>query len=449
MNKNVLFIFFILISTSLFAQKILTLEESIKIALQRNSNLIKSQNSLTYRDAVIKSNYGNLLPDLGVRGNWNWQRISDKGGQKQIDFFGIERITEATQTDNRNYSLSAGGSVILFDGLANYARISQSKDEYESAELNLMKLKQDIVLTTTNLFYAVISTKELVKVREDNLAFNQKLLETIEERNRLGSVAVADVYTQQVSVGNAQLLLIQSENAYESSKNNFLNYLALDIFDDYELADPMVEISEEDDKDLLEHDSKLELLVANALDNRYDYKSQKLTLSAAEKGKTISQSGLFPSLSGNYSYSTSGIKPDKLFDRGIYSVGLSLNIPIFSNWNTEASMQFAEVNKLNEMENLSVLERTIKIEVKNSYLDLLASKKQLEVSRSNIIAAKENRRVNNERYNLGSGTILDVLQSDKNYTQALTDNISAKFEYYTNRDKLLNALGRLDFNKYQ
>ena len=73
----------------------------------------------------------------------------------------------------------------------------------------------------------------------------------------------------------------------------------------------------------------------------------------------------------------------------------------------------------------------------------------MEVTNSNIIAAKENRRVNNERYNLGSGTILDVLQSDKDYTQALTDNISARFEYFQNRDKLMNALGKLDFEIYQ
>ena len=68
---------------------------------------------------------------------------------------------------------------------------------------------------------------------------------------------------------------------------------------------------------------------------------------------------------------------------------------------------------------------------------------------SNIKAASENRRVNNERYSLGSGTILDVLQSDENYTQALTDNIRAKFEYTQNRDKLMNVLGQLSFDKYQ
>ena len=286
----------------------------------------------------------------------------------------------------------------------------------------------------------------MIKVRKDNVTFNHKLLETITERNKVGAIALADVYTQQVQYGNAQLLMIQAENDYESSINSLLNYLALDIMDEYNLVDPLSQDSNLGSENEVTGD--LETLVGIALNNRVDYASQKLDLEAADNGITIAKSGLFPSLSGNYSFSTSGIKPDNLFDRRIYNVGLSLNVPIFSNWNTETGIQYANVAKLNEMEDLAVLERTIKIEVKISHLDLTASKKRLDVSSTNVTAAKENRRVNKERYNLGSGTILDVLQSNKDYTTALTENIKAKFEYKQNRDKLLNALGKLEYKKY-
>ncbi|MCB9209670.1 MAG: TolC family protein [Ignavibacteriales bacterium] len=435
--------------SNLLAQKTLTIDEAISIALQRNSNLIKGENLLTSSEANVKSAYGDLLPSLGLSGSWGWRRVADEGGQSQINFFGEEQITPATKTDTRSYSLSAGGNVVLFDGLANYAQISRAKNDLESSEFSLDKLRQDVVYTTTFYYYGVISTGELVKVRQDNVSYNEKLLETIKERNKLGSIPIADVYTQQVSVGNAQLLLIQAQNSYENAKNNLLNYLALDIFENYELVDPYTETSESENEEFLKNHSNLESLVKEALLNRKDYKSKLLDVESAQNGKTIAFSGMLPSLSGNYGYSTSATKPNSLFDRETYSVGLSLNIPIFSNWNTEANMQFAEVSYLNEMEDLAALERTIKIEVKDSYLNLVASKKQLEVTKSNVIAAKENRRVNHERYNLGSGTILDVLQSDKDYTQALTDNISAKFEYFQNRDKLINALGKLDFEKYQ
>ncbi|MBI1932343.1 MAG: TolC family protein [Ignavibacteriales bacterium] len=440
-------VFVILISTNLFGQKLLTLDEAIKIALQRNSNLIKSKNSLQVDKANIKSAYGDLLPDLGIRGTWGWQRVNDAGGQ-QIDYLGNPIETPQTQTDTRNFSLSAGGNVVLFDGLANYSRISQAENNLESAEFSLEKLKQDIIYTTTSLYYLIISSEELVRVREDNVKFNQKLLEQIQERNKLGSIPIADVYTQQVSVGNAQLLLIQAQNDWETAKNNFLNYLALDIFENYSMVDPYNSTNIGEEETLFKDFSNIESMVDDALNSRADLKSMKLNLSAAEKGETIAQSGLLPSLSGNYSYSTSATKPNLLFDRETYNVGLTLSLPIFSNWSTEANMQLAEVNKLNIQEDILALERTIKIEVKESYLNLVASKKQLEVTNSNIIAAKENRKVNNERYNLGSGTILDVLQSDKDYTQALRDNISAKFQYYQNRDKLMNALGKLEIEKY-
>ncbi len=446
--SRVLSLLFLLLSTNLFAQNILTLEEAINIALQRNSSLIKSNNAIAVDEASIKSAYGNLLPNLRVNGTWNWQRLSDDGGT-QIDFLGNTIETGATKTDTRNYSLSASGNVVLFDGLANYARIAQAENNLEAAEFSLEKFKQDIIYTTTTLYYLVISNEELVKVREDNLKFNQKLFETIQARNSLGAIPIADVYTQQVSVGNAQLLLIQTQNSYENAKNNLLNYLALDIFENYELVDPYKQKDITEDEELINDYTNIESMVSEALVRRLDYKSKQLQLASAENGKTIAQSGLLPSLSGNFSFSTSGIQTQYLFDREYYNVGLTLSLPIFSNWNTEESMEFAEVNKLNVKEDLQALERTIKIEVKESYLNLIASKKQLEVTNSNITAAKENRRVNNERYNLGSGTILDVLQSDKDYTQALRDNISARFEYYQNRDRLMNALGKLEIEKYQ
>jgi len=179
--------------------------------------------------------------------------------------------------------------------------------------------------------------KELFKVmarvfkedlREDNVKFNEKLLETIKERNKLGSIPIADVYTQQVSVGNAQLLLIQAQNSFETAKNNFLNYLALDIFEEYELVDPYEnEVEGEEEKFLKDH-SNLESLVSEALANRKDYKSKKLDLESADDGRTIAFSGLLPTLTGSYGYSTSGTKPSALFERDTYSAGLSLNIPI-------------------------------------------------------------------------------------------------------------------------
>ncbi|MBI9072078.1 MAG: TolC family protein [Melioribacteraceae bacterium] len=446
MRKTLLVLILVVAASSIYGQEKLTLKESISIALQRNSALIKTKNNLVTSEAGVKSAYGNFLPDFGVSGGWGWTRIADDG-TTQTDFLGNKVITPSSEVDSRSFSVRAGGGITLFDGLANYANLSKSKNNLEAAKLDISKLKQDIVYLTVSYYYDIIYKMNLLTVRDDDVKYNQKFLETVQERNKLGSVAVADVYAQQVRTGNAELLRIQAQNSYENAKNSLLNYLALDVMEEYEFIDPLKNKLNTDEY-MSEFDD-LSRLVNSAMHKRLDFQSEKLNLESAEESITIANSGLFPSLTGSYSFSTNSNTMDDLFNRNVYSAGLSLNIPIFSNWNTEYQIQASKAYHKNVQEDLNALERQIKIEVKQGYLDLQAAKKQVDVSSKNVKSAFENRRVNQERYSLGSGTILDVLQSDKDYQQAVTDNLNSIFQFYLFKDRLQNYLGDLDYKIYE
>ncbi len=78
-----------------------------------------------------------------------------------------------------------------------------------------------------------------MKVQQDNVKENQKNLETITERNKLGAATLADVYAQQVQEGNAELALIQAKNNYEIAKSTLFSYLALNVLEDYSLTDSL------------------------------------------------------------------------------------------------------------------------------------------------------------------------------------------------------------------
>ncbi len=438
----------LMIAQPAIAQKKLTLQDAISIALQKNTLLIKSKYNMELNQSMLKNAYGQLIPSLGAQASWNWQRTDDKGGV-QRDFFGNTTNIPPSTAENRSYSMGVGGNVTLFNGLANYASISQSKDNLKASEYSIAKLKQNIVFTATDYFYTVLNSQELMNVREENVKYYQKLYETVQERNRLGSVTLADVYSAQVQLGNAELLLIQTQNIYESSKAALLNYLALNVLEDYVLEDPFASAKVVDTDSYLKRFDDIQTMVNVALDNRFDYKSQQLNLTSAKSGVTIAMSGVYPSLSGNYSYGTSAVTTDALFNRKTFNIGLSLNIPIFSNFNTETRIQSAEVNVLNAQEDLYALERQIKIEIKQTYLDLVAAKKSLDVAVKNVVAAEETRKINQERYNLGSATLLDVLQASRDYTDALRNKINAVYDFYRQNDKLNNAIGKLDFSKFE
>lgn len=433
------FLFLVLtffISTAAFAQnqKVMTLDEAISIALNSNTNLIFSQNQLLTSEKRVKNAYGELLPNLSASGSWNWRK----------DEF------NSVTADSRSYSVGVGGGVTLFDGLANYKTIDQSKNDLSSAKYSIMKQKQDIVQNTLDRYYSVLNAKEQLNVRIDNVKFNEKLLETIKERNRLGSVAVADVYTQQVQLGNAELALIRAENEFSYAKVTLLNFLGVeDVLTDYVFSDPRGELLVVDPNFHMNAFDEVSVMVDEALKNRLDYKSLKLDVLSADYDVSIAGTGYLPRLTGSYGWSTGSGSIDGLFDGNTYTAGLTLSIPIFSNFRTDLGVQVAKVGLLNQQESLKAKERTIKVEIKQGYQDVIAAKKALDVSNKNIKAASERRKISYERYNLGSGTILDVLQADRDYTQALSDDINVEFNFYRAADRLMNYLGKLDYKKYE
>ena len=127
----------------------------------------------------------------------------------------------------------------MFDGLSNYATLSKSKNDLEAGKLSIERLKQDIVFQTISFYYDVITSQQLLKVSEENLIQNQKNLETIIERNKLGSVTLADVYAQQVQAGNAELDVIKSNNTLAIAKSNLLSYLGLDVMQEFKFTESL------------------------------------------------------------------------------------------------------------------------------------------------------------------------------------------------------------------
>lgn len=446
MRTVLVFFLLLLISITCYAQEQLTLSESIRIALHKNSQLQKTAYGIKSYEWNVMASIGNFLPSFGLGAGWNWTRSEGVG----VEFVGGTPIETTSSTESRSYSANIGGSWQLFDGLSNFATLSQSQNDLESAEFSLDRLKQEIVFETTRLYYNVINTQKLLGVKEDNLKWNEKNLETIKERNKLGAATLADVYQQEVATGNAELEIITTQNLLETAENNLLFYLGLDVLEDYAFDD---ELSQEEnailESDLTADYEKIAELVAQALNSRYDYKSAQLNLESAEDGVTIARSGHWFSLSATGSYTFSGTQISSIDDLKRTQVGLSLSIPIFSGWSVSNQVQFAQVDVKNKEIELNDLERNIKLELQSTFLDLQAAHKGLKVSQNNVAFAEENLKIEQEKYSLGSGKLLDVLIANSNYTTALTDLINSQYAYIVLSEQLKYHLGILDFTKYE
>lgn len=448
MKVSHLILFFVTLHTlTLTSQTKITLSEALTIAIKKNTVLNQASNSILSQQSALKSAYGNLLPSLSAQGSWSWER-NHQAGSTRI-FNGIPFLIPPITTESRSFYAGLSSDIILFDGLANIENINLSKNNLTSAKLYLEFLKQQVVVNTMVKYYLLMTQRELLKVREENLKKQKITYQLIEERSRLGAATLADLYQQKVELGNAELQLINQSIEVDKAKNDLIVFLGLDISDNYEFEDNSITNIDPLNLNSLEDEfSNLQSRISDAYNNRLDYKSKLYELKSAMNSVRIAGAGHLPTIAGSLGASTFSNKLDDLFDSKSYSVALSLNIPIFSNFNISNRIQIAEVQSMNKQLEINELERKIKQEITQTYNSLIATKKSLNVSLENVKAAEERLRIEQEKYNIGSGRLLDLQIANTAFVVAKTDLVNSQFNYLITSNQIKFYLGVLDISKY-
>ncbi len=421
----------------------LTLDQAIQIALERNISVVTAQNTLQAQQSAVTAAYGSLLPSVSTSGSW--QRAQRETQTSYIPGFGNLPIPQSTTTNSFNTSLST--SVLLFNGFANAGNVKRATANAVSAEHALDRARQGVVYQIQSLYLNLLRNEQLLRVSQDNLKRSQRQLEQIKEANRVGSRSLADVYRQQVQVANDELALIQAQNNYDKAKADLIFALGLNVTDEYEFRDPSIkpEADTTEFKAVLDRYKDYRSLVSEALTARPDYLSAIETVNAASSAVTVARGAHFPSVSAFVSYGLNSSEIDKLRDNRNLLWGLNISFPLFNGWQTTNQVQQAKINLRNAEEQLSQAERQVQVDIKKSLLDLEAAQKQVQVTTESVISATEDRRIAEEKYNLGAGTLLDLLTANANYTLALSNKVNAAYNYFLIKKQVEYNLGKIAY----
>ncbi len=423
-----LFLLLTAVQSSLTAQsRNLTLDEVTRIALERNINVLQAENSIESESGRLTAAYGRYLPSVSASGSWDRSQTQRSGGQVQI-IEGNPITTPAFFSVDNTFRVGAGASISIFDGLSRESNLSGAQSRLIAAEQNSERARQLVIYQASASYLNILRNRELVRVSEENLRRDQRQLERIEESNRVGALSMADVYRQQSQVASDEFNLITAQNNYEKSKADLVALLRLDPAVEYEFTDPTVRTQMDSVQVMatLQKYRDLNRTIAKAMAQRPDYKSTMENLNAAEAGITAASSAYWPSVSASASYGLFANKFSELkTDDYNLSWGVSLRWNIFDGFFREQQVQTAKVNSLNAELQLAQAEKDISVEVKKALLDLEAAKKAWEVSEKAMVSAGQDRRIAEERYNLGAGTLLDLLVANANYVQAEANRVNA------------------------
>ncbi len=447
----------------------ITLSRAVEFALERNYLVRQAQNNVERDQAGVLSAYGNFMPTVSASAGWS-------GGQQYFNGVALG------DNDVRSFNTSLSANMTIFDGFANTSQLSIANSTVSGTEQTLTRTRQSVVAQTMRFYYEVLRTRRLLEVAQQTMEYSSRQLERVQETARLGSASLVNVYQQQAQVGQDEVSFVIAQNNYDVAKSNLVAYLALDVQSDPEIRDVTIPL-EIDSSEFRAQEARLadfSGLVSNAFSQRPDYESSKLTLRAAESGVTAARSGYYPSLTARLSYSMNGrtilenaggqprygfvtdnlgnvtagivgFTPSTAYssefsnftDSKSLNWGLSLSFPLFSGFRTSESVERAKVGERNAELLVQEKERTIQVEVRQAALQLQAAQKTYEAAMKSLKFQEQNLRVNQEKYNVGSGTLLELLLAQNNYNSAMTSKINAVYQYLNAKSQLDLATGSI------
>ncbi len=414
--------------------EILNLDDCIQLGLEYNLDLIRTENTSIIYKAGIGKAYSTFYPQLnfGARRNRNW---SPQGTYDPLtgtfESTGERDISDA-------YSMSLSLSQTIFNKGTEWMNLSNAKSDYNASKLDLESAKQSLIYNIEGKYYALLKAQQTLDVNQEALELTQQQLERAETMFSLGSVAQIDVLQVQVNTSQAELIVLTSKNNVDLARASLCDILGLE-------STIPIKITE---TDIIELDEKilptLEEYFEEALENRSDLEAMNFREKKASTNVCLAKSGYLPSisLSGSYAWSNDEMKFDHWNDNTTWSLGISLNMTIFNGFYTHHNIKQAKYNLYNQTTSRSNLERQIKLEVKTAYLNLLTSKERITTSEKLVYQSEENHRKTMERYNLGSGTMLEVVDAQVSLQKAKNQYIEAYYDYLLAESQLDKAIGK-------
>jgi outer membrane protein len=411
----------------------LSLTDCLNVALQQNATILKAQNDLEASHGVVVQTRAVALPQLVASGQYKY---TDPGA---IESFPIPGgFTQPNQNWNAGVQLVQA----IYEGGKMVAAFRAADATKQQALAQFQTVLANELLDTRVAYYDVLLAQQQIIVHEASVNLLQKELEDQQNRLNAGTVPKFNVLRAEVAVANERPALIQAKNNYRIAKNNLSNLLGYnlprDIWED-------VPLNLSDTLNATPYEVNLPDAIQNALANRSELVALRKTEELQKLNIVNAKSGYKPTVSlfAGYDWYNAQFTAPVTLDHDIHgwNAGAQMSWDIFDGLLTRGKVVQANALYKKSKNDLTDQSRQIELEVRTAYSDFVEAKEVLDSQEKVQEEADEALREAKARAEAGTGTQLDVLDSETSLTQARTTQIQALHDYDTARAKLQRAIG--------
>ncbi|MBJ7576639.1 TolC family outer membrane protein [Devosia sp. MC532] len=323
----------------------------------------------------------------------------------------------------------------LFDNFKSDAQIEQARAGAEAAEYQLRNTEQNVLLNVVQAYMDVLRFRELVSLRQENIAFFQAQLRSAQDRLEVGEGTRIDVAQAQARAAQGQAAFRAAQGSLETAEATFQRYVGVR---------PQGLSAGHNFARLLPN--SIDGAIAEAEIGHPAILLAKASIRAAQAGADIAAASGGPtaSLTGQVGGALSvGNRNNTGTGTLSGSVGINVAVPIYSGGRIGAAVRQANLGQIkSEVDAMSTYDQ-IRQAVISAWSGIQSADAQIQAAQAAVAASNTVLEGVIQERDLGTRTTLDVLNSQADLTSARESLITASSQKTIATFSLLSATGRL------
>lgn len=440
MKKNILTLSCLTLSFSALSAD---LSEIFKQSEKRDPQLSAAKYTLEASSEGKKQAFSAFLPQITATAS-----TSDNSSNAVTTQNGVE-FPSSREVRSSGWNVGLSQSIYDHSNYQNY-KISELQILQSSADYDVAY--QEFVLRVAQIYFNVLAAKDSLLFSQAEEKAIQRQLDQAEQRFEVGLAAITDVHEARARFDSARAAVILANNTLEDA-NEALFEISQKYYD---------EISP------VPNDVNYNSFILDTLDS---YQEKGLALSPelissqinsdiADKRIGLNKSGHLPTLSFSMSR-TGGTNPNNTstqidFTTGLpvefesgkgrsngNSFSLNLNIPLYSGGRTSSQVRQSAYQHSTALDNYERTRRSTIRNIRNNFNGTRAAKSSVEARKQAMVSAQSGLEATEAGYEVGTRTIVDVLNSQRSLYQAQRDYSKAKYDYFIQYLGIKKAVGNL------
>ncbi|MCG7946439.1 MAG: TolC family outer membrane protein [Candidatus Thiodiazotropha taylori] len=397
-----------------------------RLALENDPQLQAAKEQLNSARESKSLARSQLLPTIGLGATYDAVRSDVK-------------TLQGTSVDDTSTYRESGLGLNLTQPIYRRDRLvqlEQSDSTIAQAEADFASAEIDLMVRSTTAYFDILSAEDDLRVANAEREATGRQLEQAQQRFDVGLIAITDVHEAKAAYDAARASEIAAENSLDNAWEALFEIIGpkaksdLAKLGDGLLLNPPVPNSLTDWSD-------------TAQQQNYSIIAARSNLKVLEQEIDVSKSGHYPTLDLVGGYSINRSDSDRATEADTAKIGLSLEVPIYTGGAVSASTRQSQANYRAAQQSLDQTRRGVNRQVRDAFRGVLSTISQVEALKAATVSAQSALESTQAGYEVGTRTIVDVLNVQRNLFSSQRDYLNSRYGYILNGLALKSAAGTL------